>query len=61
MIPMNGVQLPGVLGGRLRRYPGGTENASIFGKRPAVDPKPTRRFFRRLRPLTRTAKIEPDA
>ena len=29
MIPMNGSSF-GRAGGRLRRYPGGTENASIF-------------------------------
>ena len=43
MIPVNGSS-SGRAGGRLRRYPGGTENARHLGYRPRVNPKLPRCF-----------------
>jgi hypothetical protein len=48
MIPMNGSSF-GLVGGRLRRYPGGTENASIFATVRGSIPK-RRAAARRLTP-----------
>ena len=49
MIPTNGSSF-GRAGGRLRRYPGGTENASIFATVRGSIPK-RRAASRRLHPL----------
>src|ERR1700687_1532679 len=54
MIPTNGSSL-GRAGGRLRRYPGGTENASIFATVRGSIPK-RRAASRRLSPSTYTAR-----
>ena len=43
MIPVKGSSF-GRAGGRLRRYPGGTENASILATVPRVNPKLPRCF-----------------
>lgn len=48
MIPINGSSF-GRTGGRLRRYPGGTENASIFATVRGSIPK-RRAASRRLTP-----------
>src|SRR5271154_5245615 len=54
MIPTNGSSF-GRAGGRLRRYPGGTENASIFATVRGSIPK-RRAASRRLSPSTYTAR-----
>jgi len=54
MIPTNGSSL-GRAGGRLRRYPGGTENASIFATVRGSIPK-RRAASRWLSPSTYTAR-----
>ena len=54
MIPRNGSSL-GRAGGRLRRYPGGTENASIFATVRGSMPN-RRAASRRLVPSTYTAR-----
>src|SRR5258705_7852520 len=54
MIPTNGSSF-GRAGGRLRRYPGGTENASIFATVRGSIPK-RRAASRRLIPSTYTAR-----
>src|SRR5213076_802522 len=54
MIPTNGSSL-GRAGGRLRRYPGGTENTSIFATVRGSIPK-RRAASRRLIPSTYTAR-----
>src|SRR6202158_5675929 len=54
MIPTNGSSL-GRAGGRLRRYPGGTENASIFATVRGSIPN-RRAASRRLSPSTYTAR-----
>ena len=54
MIPRNGSSL-GRAGGRLRRYPGGTENASIFATVRGSMPN-RRAASRRLTPSTYTAR-----
>src|SRR4029077_13426163 len=54
MIPMNGSNF-GRVGGRLSRYPGGTENASIFATVRGSMPN-RRAASRRLIPSTYTAR-----
>src|SRR5271166_3007968 len=54
MIPTNGSSF-GRAGGRLRRYPGGTENASIFATVRGSIPN-RRAASRRLSPSTYTAR-----